>query len=58
MKQFHKTASLILLLTVFLLACMGPTNIQGVVLSNGEIINFEKLESLGSHGGAYLKESY
>ncbi len=37
-------------------ACMGPTNVQGVVLNNDEPVHFDVIESLGENGEAYIKE--
>lgn len=56
MKFFRKTGTAILLLTGVALACMGPVNIQGVALNNGEEINFKRIEELGTDGIAYLKD--
>lgn len=56
MKFIRKTGTAILFLTGVALACMGPTNIQGVALNSGEEINFNRIEELGTDGIAYLKD--
>lgn len=34
-------------------ACLGPSNVEGVAFTNGEILNFESLSSLGTEGINY-----